>query len=102
MQVRPRGSPTASADTDQLAGFDLVALLHFEVGQVEIQTEESLAVIDDYAPTLEIKSLGKNYGPSIDCMHRRPARRGEIQAQMAALHFLVEHSSRSEHIRDRR
>jgi hypothetical protein len=47
-------SSRASAQTDGLAALHTVAFFHFEFGKMQIESEQSLAVIEHYEIALEI------------------------------------------------
>ena len=62
VEVRAGGASSAAAQSDFLAAFHGVAFFHFEFGEMEVEGEESLAVVDDYAVTFEIQEAGQQHG----------------------------------------
>src|ERR1700739_2887024 len=46
MEMRSGSSPGASAHPDFLTAFDRFSFFHFEFGKMEIESKQSLAVID--------------------------------------------------------
>src|ERR1700682_3576064 len=76
------GASGAAAQADGLAALNVVALVHFEFGQMEIEGEQSLAVIEHDKIALEIERPRQQNRAIIHGGDGSPAGDAEIQAQV--------------------
>ena len=64
--MRPGSATGASAESDRLAFDDVVPWFHAHLGKVQVESEQSLAVVDDDAVPFEIEGLGQDYRPAVN------------------------------------
>ena len=95
VKMRAGGSAGATAEADFLAAGYGVSFFHFEFGEMEVEGEESLAVVDHHAVAFEIEKAGQQHGAGIHGRHRGSGGDAEIQALMFALGHTVEDSLRT-------
>jgi hypothetical protein len=55
MEMRPGGTAGAATESDLLAFGDVIAWFHAHLGEVQIESEQTLAMIDDDAVPFEVK-----------------------------------------------
>jgi len=99
VKMRAGGSAGATAEADFLAAGYGVSFFHFEFGEVEVEGEESLAVVDHHAVAFEIEKAGQQHGAGIHGRDRGSGGDAEIQALMFALGHAVEDSLRTVDVR---
>src|ERR1700726_4051146 len=100
VKVRASGASCASAQANLLASLHGVAFFHFEFGKMEVQSEKSLAVVDDDAVAFEIQEAGQQHGSGIHGGNRGPGGHAEIEAVMRTLRLAVEDSLRTVDVGD--
>src|SRR5437016_4919296 len=102
MQVGPGGATSASTKPDHLFPLHLLALLHGEVGEMQIEREQSLSVINDHAVPFEIKIASQKHGSGIESRNRGPTGHTIIEALVIALYLSVEDALGSKYVGNRR
>src|SRR5260370_23509750 len=75
-------SSRAAAQSDGLAPLHMVALFHFEFGQMQIEGEQALAVVEHHAIPLEIERPSEQNRAVIHGCDGSPAVDAEIQSQV--------------------
>src|ERR1700745_1062255 len=98
--MRAGGASGAAAEAKFLAAVYGVALLYFDLGQMEVQGEKSLAVVNDDAVAFEIQEAGKQ---DRACIHGGDGSAGgaaEIETVVRALGLAVEDSLRAVDVGD--
>ncbi len=98
VKVRSRGPARAAAQADFLPAFYLFPFLHFELGKMQIQGEQTLAVIQHDEIALEIKRPCQQYRAIVHGLDRSTAGNAKIQAEMRALCFSIEDTSGAEDV----
>ena len=93
------GSSSASAEPDLLSTLHDVAFLHFEFREVKIERQESLAVVDDHAISLEIEKPGEKHGPVVHRSDRSSGGNAVVESEVRTLGDSVEDALRSEDVR---
>ena len=58
MKMRSGGATGGAAQSELFPAIDMVAFFDRELGEVQVQTQKTLAVIDDHAISFEVKGLG--------------------------------------------
>ena len=90
MKMWAGGAAGASAKTDNIAAPHHVTLLHFEFGKMQIEGEESLAVIEDDEVALKIHGARQEHGAGIHGGDGCSGGDAEIKPLMRTLRHAVE------------
>ena len=96
MQMWSGRTSCASADSNRLAFVDIVAFLDQKFRQMQIERQQTLAMIDDHTIPLKEKWPRQNDATAIDGCDRGPTEHAKIEPLMRALHRPVENSLHSE------
>src|SRR5205807_1820524 len=94
VEMGTSGSSRAAAQSDGLAALHVVALFHFEFGQMQVEGEQALAVIEHDEIALEIERPSEQHRAVIHGRDGSPAGDTEIQAQVGARGLAVEYALR--------
>src|SRR5712671_3824884 len=78
------GSSRAAAQADGLAPLHAVALLHFELGQMQVEGEQSLAVVEHDKIALKIERPSQQDRALVHGGDGRSAGDAEVEAQVRA------------------
>src|SRR6267154_1826819 len=101
MQMWPSGAPGAAAESNLLALGNVLAFFHAELRKMEVEREQSLAVVNHDAVAFEVECAREDHGAGIDCRNGSAGGRVEIQSLMRALDSSVEDALHSEDVRNR-
>jgi len=94
------GAASASAESDDLTTLHEVSLLYFELGKMQVEGEQSLAVVDDDEAAFVIKRACKQYCPAVHGGDGRSGGDAEVEPLMRALCLAVEDALRAENVGD--
>src|ERR1700733_7536444 len=100
--MRAGGAASAATQSEYLSSGNLFAHLHFHFREVHVQREQTLAMVEHHAVSLEIKRASQQYGSAIDGCDGGAGRDGKVESLMAALHFSIEGTASAENIGDGR
>ena len=92
MEMRAGSPARATAQADLLAALHLISFLHVELGKVEVEGKQSLAVVDDNAVPFEIQEARQQHRALVHGRNWGPGGNTEIKAEMRALRLAVEDS----------
>src|SRR5579863_7263937 len=100
MQVRPRGAPCSSAQSNFLAPFHEFSLFHFELRKMEVEREQALAMVEHHTISFVVEKTRQQHRTLIH--GRDGSARGdpEIQAPVRSLRFAIEDALRTEDVRN--
>lgn len=84
MEMRACGSARSAAQADYLPAFYPIPFLYFELGEMQIKSEQTLAVIEYDEVAFEIEWACQQHGAVIHGSDGCSARNAEIQAQVRA------------------
>src|ERR1700722_1733057 len=98
MKMRPGSPPRASAQPNQLSLFDLVAFLNQKFRQVQVERQQSLAVVNHHAVPLIEEQPCEDHLAAIDRGNRSSRRHAEVEPLMRGLHRTVKHALDPEHL----
>src|SRR5208282_4746787 len=87
--------------SDLLSFFYFITFLDRKFRQMQIEGEQSLAVVDHYAIAFKEQRPGQDDASAIDGSYRCSTGNAEIEALMRALHGTVEDAFDSKHVGDR-
>src|SRR5580698_11479343 len=100
MQVRTGGASCAAAQSDGLAFLHIVAFFHQEFRQMQIERQQSLAMVDHYAISFKEQRPRQDDSPAVDGCDRGSTGHAKIETLMRALDGAVEDTLDSEDVGD--
>ncbi len=100
MEVGAGGASGAAAQSHDLPALHLVPFFYFELGKVEVEGEESLAVVDDDAVAFEIEETGQQHRTRIHGGDGSSSGDAEIESPMGALSVAIEDALRTVDVGD--
>ena len=100
--MRARGAARAAAQSDFLATFHLLSFLYFELGEMQVQSQQTLAVIEYDEISLEIERPRQEHSAVIHGGDGSSAGDAEIQTLVWARGFAVEDALGTEYVGDGR
>ena len=95
MEVRAGGTTGATAETDFLTTFYVLALFHLELGEMKVESEQSLAVVDDDAIAFEVEEACEEDSACVHGSDRCSCGDAEIESLVLALGLTVENALRT-------
>src|SRR5271157_57943 len=101
MQMRTSGASRTSAESDRLPLIHIVAFLNQEFRQMQIERQQSLAMVDHHAIPFKEQRPRQDNASAVDGCDRGSAGHAEIEPLMRALYRTVEDALDSENVRDR-
>src|SRR5258705_8453234 len=78
MQMGSGGAPRAAAQSDLLAFGNVLSFFYAELGEMKIEREQTLAVVNHNEVAFEVEWASEDHGTAIDCRNRRSGGRVEI------------------------
>lgn len=92
-----RGGPASSTtQPNHLSFADGVAFLHFERGQVHVESNQSLAVVDGNAVSFEVKIASQDHFSAVCSANRRAVMNAKIEPRVLIAFYPVEQARRTE------
>src|SRR5208282_1812482 len=101
VQMRSGGAAGAAAEADFLAAFYPVPFFYFEFGKMQVEGEQSLAMIEHDKVAFEVEWAREQNGAFVHGFDRSTRRNAEIQAEVRAGGFAVEDPLGGEDVRNR-
>ena len=101
VKVGTGGPSRAAAQANLLTALYLISFLDFEFRKVQIQGQQTLAVIDYDEIAFEIQRTGQQYGAGIHCGNGSSSRNSEIQPQVRTRRLAIEDALGTEDVRNR-
>src|SRR5882672_8200722 len=98
MQMRTGGASSAAAERDRLSFGDMLSFLDAHLGKVQIESEQSLPVINHDAVAFEVEWLRQNHGAGVDRGNLGAGGNAKIESLMRTLHRAVEDALHSEDV----
>ena len=96
--MRAGSAAGGATQADFGATVDPVALLDFEFGEMQVEAEQALAVVDHHAISFEVESARQKDGAGIDRHYWRARADAVIQTLMDALGHAIEDAARAEDV----
>src|SRR5260370_24913613 len=71
MQMGSGGAPRAAARSDLLAFGNVLSFFYAELGEMKIEREQTLAVVNPTPAAFQLERARQDHGPVIDCRNPR-------------------------------
>jgi len=98
MQMRAGGAAGASAETDLLPAGYLLAFFDLEFGEVQIEREQTLSMVEYHTISFKEEGPREQNRPGIESGNRGSDRHGVVQTLVGALGLTIEGAARAEHV----
>src|ERR1700675_1261760 len=96
--MRARGASRAATESHQLAFGNAISFFDAHLREMQIESEQSLTVVDHDAVAFEVKSARQDHCAAVDRSHWSAAGHAKIESLMRTLHCAVKHALHSEDV----